>query len=173
MPNAKTSKAPPAPARAVAPRRADYGKSPALALNRMNPTLRPIAEKLQKLIEAAAPDAKAALKWGQPVYSIGTKMMAVIGTHKAHVNLVVVGPAKGFKDPKKLLGGSSQGGRHIKLTNVKDVPSADVRSWVKTSAEYARSSAKVLAKAQRPAKAKSPAKRKVAAPTRKAAGKRR
>lgn len=142
MAKAKSAKSATAPARVVAPRRADFGKSPSLVLNRMNPTLRPIAEKLQKLIEAAAPDAKAALKWGQPVYSIGTKMMAVIGAHKAHVNLVVVGPAKGFRDPKKRLVGSSQGGRHIKLTDVKDVPAADVTSWVKTAAAYARSHAK-------------------------------
>ena len=128
--------------RAVAPRRADYGKSPSLALSRMSPHLRPIAEKLQKLIEAAAPDAKAALKWGQPVYSIGTKMMAMIGAHKAHVNLVVVGPAKDFRDPKARLVGSSEGGRHIKLTDVKEVPASDVTSWVKTAAAYARAHTK-------------------------------
>jgi len=101
-----------------------------------------ILAALRKLVEEAAPDAKSSLKWGMPVFSIGTRMMCALGAHKSHVNLVLVGPPGGFADPQHRLEGNSRGGRHLKLRSLDDLPRESVRRWVRVSAKHARGKAR-------------------------------
>src|SRR5689334_14505189 len=75
----------------VAPRRADYGAPIEGFFAKQSPQLRPIAEALRKLVEEAAPEASASLKWGMPFYTVGAGMMCAIAGHKSHVNLILAG----------------------------------------------------------------------------------
>lgn len=100
---------------------------------------KPILLALRDLVEKIVPDATASLKWGMPVYSIGGNMTVAIGGHKAHVNLILAGPPDAFADPDGLLEGAGKTGRHLKVTDVKAIPKAQVKAWVKTAAELARS----------------------------------
>lgn len=122
-----------------APARADFGAPIDGTIARQPPHLREILEALRALAEQAAPDATASLKWGMPTFSIGTRMMCVLGAHKAHVNLVLVGPLGAFPDPEGRLLGSSDGGRHLRLTALADLPRQSVRNWLQIAARHARS----------------------------------
>lgn len=80
----------------------------------LDPAQRRIAEALRDLVLAASPDLTEAVKWGQPCYSRGTRMVCYIQKAKGHVSL-------GFRDgaaltaPEGLLSGSGKQMRHIVL----------------------------------------------------------
>ncbi len=142
-PAAKTSKRAavkkkkaPAP---VPARRADFGKPIDGFFAKQPAPLRAILVELRKLVEEAAPDATASLKWGVPFYSVGKSMMCALGAHKAHVNLILAGPPGTYADPDGRLEGDGKTGRHLKLTSVKELPTAMVRGWLRTAVELARS----------------------------------
>ena len=65
-------------------------------------------------------------------------MMGALTAHKAHVNLVLSGPAEAFADPDHRLTGTSEAGRHLKLTDVSEIPRQAVLEWVRTAADLAR-----------------------------------
>ncbi len=94
--------------------------------------------ELRRIVEAAAPDATASIKWGMPVFSIGREMMCALGGFKTHVNLVLPGPSGTYADPGGRLEGKSVHGRHLKLRAIDELPREDVRRWVRTAAERAR-----------------------------------
>ena len=132
----KTSPKKPAP-------RADYGKPIEAMFARTAPPLRAILAAVRRMVEEAVPGVESSLKWGNAVFCHpGSKaMMVALTSHKSHVNVVFVGPPKGFADPKGRLVGSGVGGRHLKLTSIDELPRADVKRWIKVSAAYARSKA--------------------------------
>lgn len=119
--------------------RADLGAPIDSFFDRQPAHLRAILEALRKLVEKAAPDAESSIKWGMPFYTLNGEMMCMLGAHKSHVNLVLVGPAGTFSDPKGLLTGQSKAGRHLKLTAVDEIPHASVRGWLAAAAKAARS----------------------------------
>ncbi len=121
-----------------APRRADFGAPIDAFFARQPPRLRAILVELRGLVEAAAPDATASIKWGMPFFSIGREMMCALGAFKEHVNLVLPGPSWTYADPGGRLEGESVHGRHIKLRTLEELPRADVRRWVRAAAERAR-----------------------------------
>jgi hypothetical protein len=129
-----------APARSAA--RADLGVPIDGFLRRQPPHLRAILVELRRLVETASPDAVSSLKWGMPCFTVAGRMMCMLGSHKAHVNLVLVGPSGTFADAKGLLTGEGKGGRHLKLTSVAEIPRTEVGRWVGAAARYARSKAK-------------------------------
>ena len=60
------------PTRGTMPgRREDFGAPIDGYFAKQSPHLREILETLRTLVEEAAPDASAALKWGMPVYTVG------------------------------------------------------------------------------------------------------
>jgi hypothetical protein len=73
-----------------------------------------------------------------PFYSIGDAMMAGIGAHKAHVNLILSGPPGTYKDPKGLLSGEGKTGRHLEVRSLDELPRAAVQRWLRTAAALAR-----------------------------------
>jgi hypothetical protein len=118
--------------------RADLGKPVDGFFAKVKEPLRAIAAELRSMIERAAPDARASIKWGMPFYNIGDGMMCAIAAHKGHVNLILSGPPGAFTDPGGLLSGEGKTGRHLKLTTLAELPRAAVRRWLETAAELAR-----------------------------------
>ena len=119
-------------------RRSDYGAPIDGFFAKQPPELRAVLVELRTLVEEAAPDATASIKWGMPVYTLNGKMMSALGAHKAHVNLILAGPSGTFKDPDGILSGESKLGRHLKLRSVDESPRAAVRGWLKAAAQAAR-----------------------------------
>jgi hypothetical protein len=126
------------PSRKPVAKRADFGAPIDEFFTRQPERLRALLEALRKLVEAAAPDATASLKWGMPVYTIGGQIMCALGGHKSHVNLILAGPPGTFADPDGLLAGAGKTGRHLKLRTLEDLPRTAVRGWLRTAAKVAR-----------------------------------
>ena len=118
--------------------RADYAKPVTAFFAKAPAATRPILVALRELVEAAAPDATASLRWGMPVYAIGKTMVAAIGGHKAHVNLILPGPPGTYADPHGRLAGEGKTGRHLRLTAVADLPRAEVERWLAIAVTRAR-----------------------------------
>jgi hypothetical protein len=100
--------------------------------------LRPILEALRALVDEAAPDAVAAIKWGMPFYTVGGNMMCALAGFKAHVNLILAGPPGTFADPDGRLEGDGKTGKHLKLRALDELPRAAVKGWLRTAAARAR-----------------------------------
>lgn len=118
--------------------RADFGAPVDGFFLKQPPALRPIVDALRTMIEAAAPEATSAIKWGMPVYSVGGAIMCAITAHRAHVNLVLSGPPSAFDDPEGRLTGSGKTGRHLKLETLGELPRASVKAWLAKARAIAR-----------------------------------
>ncbi|MDB4933676.1 MAG: hypothetical protein JWP87_648 [Labilithrix sp.] len=125
-------------AKKTAAKRSDYGLPIDGFFAKQPPPLRALLEALRALVDEAAPDATASLKWGMPFFSIGSGMMCALGAHKAHVNLILSGPPGSFADPKGLLEGDGKTGRRLKMRTLEELPRAAVRGWLKVAAQHAR-----------------------------------
>ena len=125
-----------APAR-KAPKRADLGAPIDGFFAKQPAELRAILDVLRGLVEKTAPKAVSALKWGMPFYELNGQMLCALTAHKAHVNLLMVGPTKEFVDPDKRLSGKGKVSRQLKLTHVDQIPRADVRKWLAVAVKYA------------------------------------
>lgn len=119
--------------------RADFGAPIDGFFAKQPPQLRSILETLRAMVEEAAPDADASLKWGMPFYTVGGGMMCALTAHRSHVNLVLSGPPDAFADPDGRLEGAGKTGRHLRLTSVGELPRAAVAGWLRTAAGLARS----------------------------------
>jgi hypothetical protein len=117
--------------------RGDFGKPIDSFFNKQPEPQRSILTELRKLVEAAAPDASSAIKWGMPTFQINGKMFVTLGSHKSHVNLIMWGPAGAHHDPDKRLS-SGKMGSHIKLTTLDELPRDQIRGWLQTSAQLVR-----------------------------------
>ncbi len=102
------------------------------------PHLRGILDELRKLVDEAAPDGDASIKWGMPFYTVRGNMMCALAGFKSHVNLILAGPPGAFADPKGLLDGDAKGGRHLKLRALDELPRDAVRGWLRTAVTLAR-----------------------------------
>jgi len=131
-------KAPITGPRKYAPR-ADLGKPIDNFFKKQTPEMRAILEALRDIVEKTEPDAKAALKWGMPFYTLDSEMFCALAGFKSHVNLILAGPPEAFADPKALLEGTGKTGRHLKLRSIDELPHTAVRGWVRTAAKIARS----------------------------------
>jgi hypothetical protein len=128
-----------APASSNVPaRRADYGAPIDAFFVKHPPQLRVILEELRHLVEQAAPDATASIKWGMPNFAIGRTMMCALAGFKSHVNLIMVGPPDAFPDPDRLLEGDAKIGRHLKLRALDELPRSAVQRWLRVAAQIAR-----------------------------------
>lgn len=138
----KTASRPKAAAKKVSARkpgpRADFGAPIDGFFEKQPAHLRAILDQLRKLIDEAAPDAEASIKWGMPFFSVNGTMMCALGAHKSHVNLLLSGPPGAYADPEKRLSGESKNGRHLKLTSIDEIPGDAVRRWLRTAGELAR-----------------------------------
>jgi hypothetical protein len=117
--------------------REDFGAPIDAFFEKQPPALRAILDELLALIMQAAPDLQSSIKWGNPFFTLKGTMVCALTAHKAHVNLVLSGPVEAFADPDHRLVGSSATGRHLKLTDVAQIPRDSVLDWVRTAAELA------------------------------------
>lgn len=90
------------------------------------------------MIQKAAPDATATLKWGMPVYTRDGEMMCALAAFKSHVNLILRGPPGTYADPDGRLDGDGKTGKHLKVRSIDEIPRATVRGWLKTAAARAK-----------------------------------
>ena len=132
----KTAKKP-AAAKKMGPR-ADYGAPVVGFFAKQPPHLRAILEALRELVEEAAPDSVASLKWGVPFYTLDGSTMCALAGFKSHVNLILSGPPGTFADPDGLLEGDGKTGRHLKVRALDDLPRNAVRGWLRVAAALAR-----------------------------------
>jgi hypothetical protein len=102
--------------------------------------LQPVLAALRQLVEEAAPSATSSLKWGMPFFKLNGETLCAIGSHKAHVNLILPGPDGTYADPEGRLRGTGTTGRHLKLTKLADLPRDTVRGWLKIAVKRAQSS---------------------------------
>ncbi len=123
-------------------RRADFGAPITGFFARQPAPQRTILETLRQLVEEAAPDATASIKWGMPFYSIGRTMLCALAAFRSHVNLILSGPPGAFDDPDGLLEGEGKTGRHLKLRSLDELPREAVRGWLRAAAEAARKQAR-------------------------------
>lgn len=119
-------------------RRADFGAPIDGFFARQPAPQRAILDALRAMIEEAAPDATASIKWGMPFFSVGGAMMVAMGSHKAHVNLILPGAPGTYADPDGRLEGEGKTGQHLKLRTLDDLPRAAVRGWLRQAAALAR-----------------------------------
>ena len=117
--------------------RADLGAPVAGFFERQPPVQRAILDQLRQLVEEAVPSATAAIKWGNPFYSLDGAVVCALSAHKSHVNLILAGPPEAFSDPHGRLTGEGKTGRHLKLTSVDQLPHDEVRAWLRTAADLA------------------------------------
>lgn len=118
--------------------RADFGKPIDSFFAKQPEPHRSILAALRKLVDAAAPDATSAIKWGMPQYAIDGKMFCALNSHKAHVTLVLWGPPNAYKDPQGLLSGEGKVGRHLKVRTLTELPRDQVKAWLATCAHLVR-----------------------------------
>ncbi len=130
--------APAAKRSTTAAKRADFGAPIDDVFKSLSPAIAPVMNKLREVVEKTVPDAESGLKWGKPCYMIKGNIVCMVANHKAHVNLIFSGPEGTFDDPEGLLQGDGKTGRHLKLTEVKDIPERHVVRWLEASAKLAR-----------------------------------
>jgi hypothetical protein len=104
--------------------------------------LRAVLEELRKLVEAAAPDAAASLKWGMPFYCIDGRMTCALAGFQSHVSLVLAGPPAIFDDPEGRLEGDGRGSRHLKMRTIGELRRGEARKWIRAAVKHARAMAK-------------------------------
>ncbi len=83
---------------------------------------RAVVEALRRLVITVAPDAREALKWGQPWYA-GKKGVCYIAAFRDHVNLGFAHGAE-LADPAGRLEGTGKGMRHVKICSAKEIDAA-------------------------------------------------
>ncbi len=99
----------------------------------LNDWRRDVVASLRKMIQKAAPKASENVKWSQPVYEHHGPF-AWIKAHAKHVNL---GFWRGVElpDPRKLLEGTGNKMRHIKLGSLKDAGKKELQELVRVAAK--------------------------------------
>ena len=115
------------------PSRADLGKPIDSFFAKQPPALAPITNALRALIEQAAPEATASLKWGMPFWELDGRVIAAVGAFKKHVNLLLPGQPGTYPDPDELLAGDGKMGRRLVLRARADVNARQIAAWLKIS----------------------------------------
>ena len=92
--------------------------------------------RLREIVKAAAPKAAESIKWGQPVYELDSPFAFI----KAASKHVTFGFWRGTEvpDPRGLLEGSGGVMRHMKISDVSEIPTAQIRSMVKAAVRLNR-----------------------------------
>ena len=109
--------------------RKDFGKGADGWFKKLGSPQREIAAALRKLVLASEPGLEEAIKWGMPNYSKNGPVAGIMAA-KAHVSLFFQNGSR-LKDLKKRLEGNGKTMRALKITDVKQIPTADVKRWIR------------------------------------------
>ncbi|NIM94655.1 MAG: DUF1801 domain-containing protein [Anaerolineales bacterium] len=95
-----------------------------------------VVSKVRGIVLNAAPEAKEAIKWSQPVYEFNGPF-CYIRAFKSHVNF---GFWRGVEldDPEGLLQGTGEKMRHVQLKGVDDIKEGVFQSYVQSAVELNR-----------------------------------
>jgi hypothetical protein len=88
-----------------------------------------VAKALLELIKKAAPNAKAAIKWGVPWWSQNRDMFCIY-TASDHINFGFYHAVK-LDDPDDLLEGTGKSMRHIKIYDAADIQKTKFTKLIK------------------------------------------
>ena len=92
-----------------------------------------LVRELTDMVMKAVPDAEAAIKWGQPVFSKGGPF-CYIKPAKSRVNIGFWWGTK-LKDPEKVLEGDGDKMRHVKIHGPVDLKEKVLVPLIRQSAE--------------------------------------
>ena len=95
----------------------------------LDPSLRPIAEALRRLILGSDPDLSESIKWGNPVYEKQGKVCYLAST-KTYVSLGFFNGAA-LTDHEGLIEGTGKKMRHVKVRSLEDIQNELFSSWVR------------------------------------------
>ena len=92
-----------------------------------------VASSVREIVQGAAPEAKEAIKWAQPVWETNGPFCYL----KAWKNSVNLGFWRGveLEDPRALLEGSGNTMRHVKLTSMDDIEPDALADLVRQAVE--------------------------------------
>jgi hypothetical protein len=94
-------------------------------------TIGPVASSARDLLDDGMPGARHALKWGNPTW-VGHGNVAAILAHGGHVNLQFFRGAE-LADPGRLLQGTGQRMRHLRLGHARDARTPAVKAIVRSA----------------------------------------
>lgn len=98
----------------------------------LNPVQGEIVIALRTLILEVNPEAEEGFKYGGIVFNKEGDFITGIFVRKAHISLEFSYGA-GFDDPKTILEGSGKLRRHIKITEIDQIESKDVKEFIQKS----------------------------------------
>jgi len=125
----------PSSRKAAAMIEAESSISPEAYVAALDSPRREIVERLRRIIRAAAPKAKESIKWGQPVFE-QKGLLCFVAAHAAHVNLGFYIAGFALSDPDKMLEGTGENMRHVKVRAVSEIRAGLFAAWVRTAVEF-------------------------------------
>jgi hypothetical protein len=131
-PTAKKS-APKRTAASNGSKRDDYGASTAAYFADQPADKRALLEKLRAIVAKGAPNAKAVIKWGVPIYQQNGKNICALASFKDHVAINFFAPPDVLVDPGKKLEGGGKTSRLLKVRTAADINSASILRWLKAA----------------------------------------
>jgi uncharacterized protein YdhG (YjbR/CyaY superfamily) len=100
---------------------------------RVLPEHRPIVALLRKMMREHAPEAKEQISYGILMWK-GNRGLAVISPTKKDITFAFSRGAK-FEDKFGLLQGVGRVSKHVKIKDVKDVPKAALKYYIKQAVQ--------------------------------------
>ena len=94
---------------------------------------RALLEKLRAVVTKGAPDAKASIKWGVPIYQLNGRNICALAAFKDHVAINFFAPPSVLLDPAKQLEGSGKTSRLLKVRSDSDIDNASIARWLKAA----------------------------------------
>ncbi len=87
---------------------------------------------LRNILLSLSSEIEETIKWGNLTFTFGKSNIVFIYTY-ATVDYINLGFlfATSLSDPRHLFEGTGKGMRHIKIRTEKDIPTAQVKKWVK------------------------------------------
>jgi hypothetical protein len=111
-------------------KRADLGDSADGYFGKIGGPLGAVAGRLRQIVREAAPQASEAIKWGMPVYEF-KGMLCYIRARGGYVTLGFYHQGVHLSDPDKLLEGTGENMRHMKVRSAADIKGGLFTQWVK------------------------------------------
>jgi hypothetical protein len=114
-------------------KRDDHGASAEAYFSEQPADRRALLLKLRALVAKGAPDARASIKWGVPIYQQNGRNICALASFKDHVAINFFAPPSVLVDPKKKLEGGGKTSRLLKVRTAADIDGASITRWLKAA----------------------------------------